>query len=111
MNSLMLSLLAVLCVAGMCVRPPSPDDKTPAQAWEPARAKGWRRGALLGLGGLVKMLLLVVAGVVLVSLVAASHFGRGIAVVCAALGWRLKAAVAYAACPPRGIGPAPEAAA
>lgn len=109
MNTLMLSLLALLCVAGMCVRPPSPEDKTPAQAWEPARAKGWRRGALLALGGLTKMLLLLAAGVVLVLLDTASHLGHGIAIVCAAVGWRLKAAVACAACPPTRIVPAREA--
>lgn len=100
MNSILLTALVTLCVAGMCVRPPSPDDKTPGQAWEPARANGWRRGTALALGGTVKMLLLVVAGLILIALHAVSHLGRGVAVICAALQWNLKAAVAYAACPP-----------
>lgn len=100
MTTFLIALLAVFAVVLCTGREPDENARTWSELWAPARSKGWKRGFILGVGGTLKLLLLLAGGVTVLALQTASTSGRGISLLCGALAWHLAAVTAYAATPP-----------
>ncbi|MEV6036071.1 hypothetical protein AB0L65_33290 [Nonomuraea sp. NPDC052116] len=85
MNGVLVACLAVLAVILCSTRETADNARTWSELWAPARANGWKRGTLLAIGGVGKLLLLIAGCLITLAFAVVAHAGHGLWIVSAAI--------------------------